>query len=346
MLEIDPAYTITRTEPIAVLVEVVELGPLDPARVYLPSPGRIVEALPGDRVRMEIVVVDVDGVPLPEDTLDSLWIQCGDSPCTGAAFASDEPGFDLDCAELEAWTTDSVCRLGEGQGSFEFTVPELGESMFAHRHIKEVSAVVAWDGERAERCWTGRREGGAVSPNCGFVRFAIDLGPVWFLTLYAESLGFATAIPPSLFPAPVFEQQANREPMLTQLEIQLNDEPQAPLPISASGQLGPIEVQPGDSIELQIIPDEIAQFGQASFLPFDYVGNAFALRPEKLRVRISTTGVLEYPGGEDESRPRPLEAPFLLRIPSAAEPGTVRAILVVVDDRGAERLVSVEFEIQ
>lgn len=351
LLEIDPAAKITRTEPIATRVEVVELGPLDPERVYVPSPAAVAEALPGDRVRMEVVVVDVDGLPLPEDTLDSLWVQCGKSGgCSGPGpgFALDEPVYDQDCATLEAWTTESDCRLGEGRGSFEFTVPELGDSVFFFDERMLLYTVVSWDGERAERCWTARREGGAIPPNCGFVRFWLRLGPVWFLMAHAQSLGFFTWLPPALFPAPVFGQQANREPMLTQLELELSHEPQAPLPIPADGVIGPIEVEPGTGIRLKILPDEIAQLGQLVFYPLDEVGNAFSLRPEGLWVRISTTGVLEYPRGEEDDMDslHLLETPIQLQIPFEAEPGTVRAIIVVVDDRGAERIVSVEFEIQ
>ena len=71
-------------------MRVVELGPLKPERVYVPSIAPVVEFLPGDRVRAQVVVVDSEGLPLADDELDSVWLQCGTRTCRTSAIDSDE----------------------------------------------------------------------------------------------------------------------------------------------------------------------------------------------------------------------------------------------------------------
>ena len=73
LLDVGLANEITRIQPVSARIEVVEFGPLDPQRVAIPSSSPVAEVLPGDRVRLEIEVVDVDGLALADDWLESLW---------------------------------------------------------------------------------------------------------------------------------------------------------------------------------------------------------------------------------------------------------------------------------
>lgn len=147
LLEIGPASAITETEPVSVRVRVVELGPLAPERVAYPSEAAIAEFLPGDRARLEAVVVDPEGLPLADEEVESLWLHCGSRRCQTRDRDFADPVYDQPCAELDEWTTDSPCRLGEGRSSVELDIPPLGEEGAGRDRIF-FYAVLAWKGAR------------------------------------------------------------------------------------------------------------------------------------------------------------------------------------------------------
>src|SRR5690606_21754876 len=126
--DIPPPSYVSATEIAAVRQQVVELSAHDPYR-YGPlftydDEMPIAEVLPGDVVRLEAVVIDVDGNELPAQDVETLWLQCGVGPCTAyGSFAASV--FDYPCSEYTGLTTDDYCRLGTGSAAFEFRVPRL-----------------------------------------------------------------------------------------------------------------------------------------------------------------------------------------------------------------------------
>lgn len=334
LLEVGPPSSINQIEPVSIRTRVTELGPLHPERVLFPSDAPVVESLPGDRLRVEIEIVDTDGLALPAEQLDSVWFSLGLSlPVFGTPAKLDEPELDLPCDQLEAWTLDSSCRLGRGRDSIEFEVPPLGEQLWGYPGL-EVYAAIAWHGQSAEQCWQARREGRAVAPNCAFVRHSAPLGPNWWLMSYGYSQGLIGLLPVERFPAAVFTQQANRAPKVEAIEIDSE-------PISiANGSAGPILVQPGERVSLSVIVDPVTQFSQSIFVPLSNEGDLFTLLPEPIRVRVATAGPIRFAGAIATTMP------FEVSVDEHAEPGTARVLLVVADDRGGETLVRVELDIQ
>jgi hypothetical protein len=199
--ELPPPSYIEATE-IFTIRHGVEIGPLNPERVgplIAGAAGPIAEVLPGDRVRLEAVVVDIDGVRLAEHELETLWLQCGARPCVFLPWGIDlnSPGYDTRCDDLELYTTDDNCLLGTRAGAFEFTVPELGSGLsfgsFAYDPFApriNMMAVVAWDGRRATDCWDARRGDLSNLDRCGFIYHHVAIGPSWWAFAYAAQLGF------------------------------------------------------------------------------------------------------------------------------------------------------------
>ncbi|WP_181233357.1 hypothetical protein [Enhygromyxa salina] len=77
--ELRPSSYIESTEILTIHHE-VELGPLHLDRVGPLIAGDakpIAEVLPGDQLRLEAVVVDLDGQRLPAHELETQWLQCG-----------------------------------------------------------------------------------------------------------------------------------------------------------------------------------------------------------------------------------------------------------------------------
>ncbi|PRP96061.1 hypothetical protein [Enhygromyxa salina] len=346
LLELGPASKITTTEIIATRVRVVELGPLDPERVYIPSVAPVAELLPGDRVRAELVVVDPEGLPLATDELDSIWLARGrDNP------GLHDPVFDVRCEELDDWTMDSDCRLGEGRSAIEFTVPPLAEDALAYAGFR-LNAVVAWNGERAENCWATRRAREVIPPDCGFIEFNCAVGPIWWLQAYARSQGLPPTVPPDLFPAPIYGQQANRPPVVEHIEVEVDGEIRDPLVVPAGGVAGPVHVEAGDSVKLLFTVDPLEQLAQVFYVPLGQLTgaplNAFTVGFESVWVRVSTSASIEYEEPENEGGPvkTDSDSPIVLHVDEEARAGTARVVVVVNDRRGAEEVYWVELEVQ
>lgn len=336
LLEVGPASKITRTEPVSVRLSVVELGPHDPERASFPSEAPIAELLPGDRIRVEIEVVDIDGLTLPDEQLDSVWLLLGHGWHEVPALVSiEDPALDLRCDELELWTLDSACRLGEGRSSIEFVAPPIGEQLY-FEPILWVYAAIAWNGRSAEECWEARRGTREIPSDCEFVRFEAPLGPTWWLMAYAASEGLDVWVDIDRFPAAVFTQQANRAPIVDHILLGTT-----PMPVN-DGIVGPIAVEPGDGLGLKIILDENQQLAQSFYVPLSADGDLFGVAPEITSTRVSTTGPVSYTA----ANPVPTAAPIFLEVDEDAQPGLARVLLAVQDHRGAESLVRVELDVQ
>jgi hypothetical protein len=345
LLDVGLASEITRTEPVSFRVEVVELGPFNPERVAFPSDAPVAEFLPGDRVRLAVEVVDTDGLALADEQLDSVWFLFG-TTIGGFGFSEpqlDDPELAMRCDELEAWTLDTPCRLGEGRGSIEFEAPPLGDLVYVDQ-VLVVYAVVAWNGQSAEECWTARRDRLALPSDCGFLRVDATVGPPWWLIDYAASQGVFTWLAVGQFPAAVFGQQANRTPVLQSLVVEQNGEI-VDWPVN-DGIVGPIEVTPGELVSARIALDPNLQFSQSIFYPLGPEGDLFTAGFEVVRTRVSTTGAIQFTPIPITAKTVPEADPILIQVDEEARPGLARALLVIRDHRGAESVVRVEFEIQ
>lgn len=340
LLEVGPASKITRTEPVSIRLSVVELGPLAPERVAFPSNAPIAEPMPGDRVRFEIEVVDVDGLALPDEQLDSVWFLRKDStdPNKPVVVPLSDPKLDQRCDELEVWTLDTPCRLGEGRGGIEFEIPGLGAEVSQFEFLW-VYTVIAWNGQSAEECWAARRANANLPSNCDYLNTNARLGPAWQLLAYGVSQGLSSEVPLTRLHPAMYLQQANRAPELDHILVELDGTSMA-MP-AVDGVVGPITVDPGQVVNLTIVVDENQQFFQSYFGAFE--DDLFYLFPEAVRVRVATAGPISV---ADSISLIPTGSPFEVVVDEHAEPGIARVVLAIVDGRGAEIVVRVELAIQ
>jgi hypothetical protein len=350
-----PASHIETTEILTIRHE-VEIGPLDPERVGPLIEGAekpIAEVLPGDRLRLEAVVVDTEGLQVDVDELETLWLQCGNGPCEDFYLN----GIDLHsvvfsrrCDQLDDYTTDEYCLLGTGSGTFEFEVPEFGprvlfsfaEIGFGLRPQFRFFGVVAWDGRTAESCWESRRGTLENLDGCGFIFHTVAIGPIWFAVQRAAEIGLElpSSFDPALFPSAVFSQPANRIPETPDLRVLVDDEQVAmgvpPFP--------PIPVEPGAKIEVEFAFDPLTQLFQSSFQPLDHdVSDTFVVSRERLISRTVTSGAIVQTGSLELVKD---DGSFLYEVDAFPQPGISRVLIVYRDNRQARDWLSVEFEHQ
>lgn len=344
--EVPSSSYLEDTKLIGVLIEVVELGPLNPDRVGVPSEVPIAEAMPQDRLAFEAVVVDREGRQIPAAELDSLWFQCGPFACGESMIEASSELFDRPCAELEdellPWNMDAVCRLGAGDGRFEFRLPELSQLLIEIR-VAQYYGVIAWAGRSAESCWSARRSGDASLDNCGFIQRSVKIGPSWWMLAYAETVGLQSPIPIPQIPAGVYLQPANRVPVAS-LVVTVDGEARGGWPEQTE-----FEVEPGARIEIASEYDEVAQFLQAYFLGKPSVsgdGYLFVPNPETLGEVPYTSNaiVLIEPEAYSEESLFPTSWEFV--VDEYAEPGTSRIVMLYFDDRYGEGVAILEFEVR
>lgn len=330
----DASY-IGQTRLLAVHAEVVEVGELNPDRVGGSSSLAITEAMPGDRLAFDAHVVDAEGRRLGADELDTLWLQCGTLPCGGLQFPVNGDAFAQDCATLPepGWTTDHLCRLGTGDGHFEFEVPALGPAMVATR-IAYYYGVIAWDGQRAESCWAHRLARDEVLDGCQFVRRPVKIGPSWWMLAYGEALGFESPVPIGAIPAPAYEQLANRLPAI-EIDVVVDGALAGQFP----GQTL-FTVEPGAAIQLSVGWDEAEQINQLLFVARSLEDGTlwhFELAYELLFPRYFSTGDLRVAGETSDSG--------AFTVDPRAQPGRSRLFVVYYDDRWSEGVATLEFEV-
>jgi hypothetical protein len=350
--EMRPPSYIQTTEILTVRHE-VEIGPLNPDRVGPLIEGAekpIAEVLPGDRLRLEAIVVDTAGLRLHEDELETLWLQCGSGPCNDSHWS----GIDLHsevfsrrCDELDEYTTDEYCLLGTGSGAFEFEIPELGHRVLHGERGTSDSrpqlrflGVVAWGGRAAEACWEARRGNLADLDHCGFIFHTVMIGPVWFAYQHAAELGalIPYGIDPAVFPSVVFSQPANRIPETPTLRVMVDDEQVA----SGVPPFSPILVEPGAQIEVAFAFDPLTQLFQSTFRPLGLnESDTFVVERERLTSRTATSGEIvqrENLGVVED------DGSFHYEVDAFAQPGVSRILIVYRDDREANDWLSLEFE--
>ncbi|PRQ06579.1 hypothetical protein [Enhygromyxa salina] len=351
--ELRPPSYIEVTEIFTIRHE-VELGPLNPERVgpLIAGPeAPIADVLPGDRLRLEAVVVDPQGVLVPEHELETLWLACGGSCVshTGQLDLAHEV-FDQRCDTLENYTTDDPCLLGTGSGAFEFEVPELGERVFIRAALNpryrfpslQLIAVVAWDGRRATDCWESRRGDLSNLEGCGFIHHKVSLGPLWFLYAYGAQMGLSVPFEadPATLPPQLFLQPANRIPRTPTVSVSVDGE------LLATGvpPLAPIPVRAGAMIEVQLSFDQLSQLFQSRLVLLkDKAGSAFTLRSESLYSRTATSGAIVQSGNLE---PVEDDGSFSYQVDAQLEPGISRVLIGYTDDGLANDVLTLEFEHQ
>lgn len=344
-----PTY-IHQTRLISVKAEVVELGPLNPGRVGLPSDAPIAEPMPHDRFSFEAVVVDPNGDQLPASELESIWFQC--DAYYGCYQLTSMPtptsNFDQRCDALEpnelgepiTLSMDTPCRIGEGDGRFEFVLPELGPYL-AEVRVATYYGVIAWKGRSAEDCWATRRTRDALLDNCAFIKRRVKVGPSWWMLAYAdEVLGIKTTIQIWEIPFAVYGQAANRTPS-PQVAVWIDDTLAGTYPDVAS-----FSASPGALIELAPTYDEYEQFGQTYFVGHPAVGSDkhwFEPAVEFLSEIPHTTNAIHSTADIDSLD---LLVPLEFVVDEYAEPGRSTIFLVHSDDRYGEGVVRLDFEVE
>lgn len=354
-LEIPQPSYVTTTEILTIRHSVVELGPLHPDRVgpiFADQPA-IAEVLPGDRLRLEAIVIDRDGQALADDAIETLWVQCGYGSCAKEWHDFADWSFGRECSQDTNYTMDSPCVLGSGTASFEFIVPELGFDVLSPSPLEPFSVphmrffgVVAWGGRAAADCWASRRTDQAALDRCDFTYREVTVGPYWWLLAYAAQLGFPIDDGIDELPPLVFLQPANRIPKAPVLSVWVDGELRG-----EGASLPTIMIEPGSRIDVELRFDWVSQLLQGHYVPItkDAV-DAFELVPEQVLSRTLTTGAIRRLGGvdPDEGHELPLlgDGSFTYEVDAYARPGRSRILIVYRDTFAATDWSSVDFEVQ
>ena len=349
VFQIPSATYIASTRLISVMTSVTEFGPLYSSRPEHGEP--VAEFLPGDVVAFDAVIVGADGLPLPAESISSMWMQCGNS-VSCEPLGSTEDIAATSCAELETlgqFNSRSRCLLGTGDGRFEFVAPEFEEEVF-DRVIMERTfyGVFAWDGGSAEECWQLRRTLDQEIENCAFIEHRAWYGPEWLGQLHAYEEGLEPSVPIEQIPAAVFAQPANRPPALQQIavehggEVTVIDLQETPPPLPA------VAIEPGSEIHVTITYDELLQLQQPIFLDKEVPSSSsdpeaessyvFVGFVESAYVNLFTTNELHV-----TTEPFITNMGFDLFIEEQAQAGSSWMIFVLRDLRGGESVVWLEF---
>jgi hypothetical protein len=350
--EMRPPSHIETTEILTIRHE-VEIGPLNPERVGPLIEGAekpIAEVLPGDRLRLEAIVVDTEGVQVDADELETLWLQCGGGPCEDIYIAEIDLHsmlFSSRCDELDEYTTDEYCLLGTGSGVFELEVPEFGWQVLwgdsyglSPRPQLRFFGVVAWGGRSAEACWEARRGNLANLDGCGFIFHTVTIGPVWFAYQLAVELGLGLPLnlDPAVFPSVLLSQPANRIPETPSLRVLIDDEQVA----SGVPPFSPIPVGPGAKIEVAVAFDPLTQLFQSTFKPLSYeTPDTFEVSRERLTSRTATSGSIVQRGSLAVVKD---DGSFFYEVDAFPQPGISRVLIVYRDNREANDWLSLDFE--
>jgi hypothetical protein len=202
-LDVQAVRVLDRTRAFAIQVEVVEFDPKWPSRIgFDPDDAPVVEAMPGDRVRLSALIVGADGHALPSADFDILWFSC-------AGFC---PTLDLPRCDDVEWTTEASCEIGRG-GEFEFEVPPLGPNEFRWDAMTTIAVVALDEGIDAERCRQLVTTPGPDLRRCAVIHGGVPIGPHWPVLVDLAEAGVEVWLPITEIPAPALLQPADRLPM-------------------------------------------------------------------------------------------------------------------------------------
>ncbi len=239
----EPNWLVDDTRVIAVEVRVREVGELAPERATAVALGDSAEAMPGDTVRLEALVVDADGIPFVPSGM--RWVLCPGSRC-------ERPALDVPkvpCKD-DLRAVPELCWFGEGPVP-QARLPVRDPSLLWERRAYGLTAVMPSPGGSAEDCLTRLAARNGTLWDCRFYRAAVRLGPDFAMAVYAYEAGLFTGALPQDFPAEFRAQPPNRAPALDHLELLHEDGRVDPVAIG-----GIAHVQVGERALLRV-PDSV-----------------------------------------------------------------------------------------
>ncbi len=340
--ELVSRFEITEPLLVGVRVRVVELAPIWPSRVG-PDPNRvepIAEPLSGDRVRVEALVVEVDGTLRPTEQIDALWFMCGLEGCTDGSFDL-LPELDTPCASLDDWTLESTCALGGG-GALELEVPPAGDAEIPELVALQLYVVVAREPDvRAEDCLRWRTTRDRQLEGCGFRRHVVSLGPYGPLADQIVQAGGSIEVPLDEIPAAAYLEPASREPVLEQVELTIAGQttlvpvagPPIPLRRGTSLRLNVDEelVDPSKR-EVDIGPRQAEQ--SYVFVPYPELAYYDFYVTEPLR-RLDDPGLFALRRTSAQ-----------IEVDAEAELGPARIVIIYGDEAGAQTMTWIDVDVQ
>jgi hypothetical protein len=331
-------YYVDRPRAMGTRAEVVALGPVWPERVgFDPLDPPITEPMPGDTLRLEPMIVDAEGRAIDPETIDALWFQCGTARCVHEDGWL-PPWLDEPCSLLPEWTMDHACKLGSG-GALEFVVPPVGQLTVFTRYSYYYMVAAVDDSQTAESCWAARKDSDEPLDGCVFADRELKIGPSWPLLVLAALEGLEQDIPVFEIPAPAFLQPSNRIPVLGPIAMTGAD-PSMSTIISGTE---PVPVRPGQRFTLTKSDWRPLYDLQAYFTARETpTSGSYVFLPavEIVWIEWYTSGSLV------RLDPGNFEGIVELLIDEQAKPGTTSRLIVLWgDDRGAQDMRVIEFEV-
>lgn len=311
---------IDHTRVLGLQVRVVELAPIWPDRVgFHADDAPIVEALPGDRVRIAGILIGGDGRALAPEDFDAIWFQCENETCT-----ADLPA----CADIE-WTSESACELGRG-GAFEFIAPPSGPSLPSR--IGYMGIIAHDPNADAEACREGLLAGTTALSKCTIIISAAPVGPRWAMLHDAAMAGLDIGMPLWEIHWSAFLQPANRAPAPdppTFVDALTDDPIEGSPPRVRAGRYLKTEGPNWRAEDRQayVVAEEVVEFESYVFVP-----------------KVEGFGLAWFTAGPLRTIERNGDG-VVLYVEEFTEPGLIRAIILFADNRLALDYQVLEFEV-
>jgi hypothetical protein len=330
--EVEPPWLVDETTIVTVTTRVVALGPLAPERGSFAWPTPMVEALPGDVLELEAVVMDEHGELVAAESAP-VWLMCGwDSGQCPPGSSGRRPA---PCPIAPTIPVDETCVLGEG-ALVRFGVGPLNDFPYGPVTLAQVIVAAGTPGVSTGASCLERLQSGEASVeqplwDCRFTEERVELGPGYPLALAAVEAGFELDPPPSELPEELRSFEPDRAPVIESFTIarpERGDE-------LRYGDV-PIDLRAGEMVEVIVNVDPTSvqsYFGlgevDGMLVADEYVEQIYAtwFSAEPLEDVAPTEGWLPY---------------RRFRMP---ESGRVRHVVVIEDGRGARTWKTVDLEV-
>lgn len=205
-----PYWVIDHTDALSMRIEVAERGPygsLEP-----PSGGPVLEAMPGDRVRITPFIAGPDG-PVAPGSLAPRFYACDRSSCNEATRGL----VDARPCRAVPVPNDETCFIGQGDGA-EFEVGGFTDLIAAVTVGVPVMMIAGTpEGPDTAECVRrlGEIEEQATSlRDCLLFVRTLRIGPAWRALLVAAALGVETPIEPDALPWQVTQIEPDVPPTI------------------------------------------------------------------------------------------------------------------------------------
>lgn len=315
----EPHWFIDDTRVIAVEVRTVEVGELAPERADAVALGDAAEAMPGDTVRLEALVVDAEGRPFVAEGL--RWVGCPGPRC-------ERPPLDVPkvpCKD-DLRAIPELCWFGEGAVP-EARLPARQPNLFSDRRAFGVTAVIPGPGGSAEDCLTRLAGHEGTLWDCRFYRTSVRLGPDFAMAIYEYEAGIVSGLLPQDYPVELRYQAPNRAPDLDHLDVVHTDGRTESIETGGTG-----HVRIGERVSLRVPasvePESFAVLGEGP------AGVIATTETEVLTAEFFTS--VDLPGFVEFPLSVAFEVPDVPAIPFA---------MSVADNRGAISWSDVELRV-